>query len=98
MDEDNQKDTSKSDNNQAAPDALDAVKQRALKELVPVLDDLKGLEPERKFDICIAAMRYTDNKLLAETALDAALAIEEKGTKAEALVELVNEINYLQSL
>jgi hypothetical protein len=76
-------------------DFLDGVKKRALESLTPLLGSL-DTDPERKFDICINAMRLTDNKGLADTALSAALAIEEKGTKAEALVELVNEINYLQ--
>lgn len=78
-------------------DALDDVKKRALEALVPIIADL-DVSPEQKFDICITAMRFTDNKQLANTALEAALAIEDNGPKAEALVELVNEINYLQQV
>lgn len=76
---------------------LDSVKKRALQALTPLLGSL-DVDPERKFDICISAMRFTDNKDLAATALDTALAIKEDGTKAEALVELINEINYLQQV
>lgn len=75
---------------------LEDVKARAMKALTPLLSEIKDMDPERKFDICISAMRYTDDKELANAALEAALAIEETGTKAEALVELINEINYLQ--
>lgn len=74
---------------------LEAVKKKALEALKPILDNLE-IDGERKFNIVLSAMRYTDDKSLAEPALNAALSIEENGTKAEALVELVNEINYLQ--
>ncbi len=87
----------------SAPDAdlsqenalLSKVKSKAMDALVPLLDNIQDIDPERKFDICINAMRYTDNKALAEPALDAALAIADPGPKAEALVELINEVVYL---
>lgn len=74
---------------------LEGAKKRAMDALVPIIRDLKDVSPERKFDICLSALRYTDDNDLVNVALDAALSIEEFGTKAEALVELVNEINYL---
>jgi hypothetical protein len=77
-------------------DKLEEVKRRAMHTLTPLIADIQDMDPERKFDICLSAMRYTDNKDLADAALEAALAIDETGTKAEALVELINEINYLQ--
>jgi 3-methyladenine DNA glycosylase/8-oxoguanine DNA glycosylase len=77
-------------------DHLEDVKRQAMHALTPLLADIKEMDPERKFDICMSAMRYTDNKELANAALEAALDINENGTKAEALVELINEINYLQ--
>lgn len=79
-----------------ADSKMEDVKARAMKALTPLLSEIQDMDPERKFDICISAMRYTDDKDLADAALEAALAIEETGTKAEALVELINEINYLQ--
>lgn len=79
----------------AANSDLGSVKQKAMAALVPLLDSIQDLSPERKFDICLSAIRLTDNRDLAATALDAALAIQEDGTKAEALVELINEIDYL---
>ena len=77
-------------------DKLEEVKQRAMQALVPVMKDLDGIDPERRFDICLTAMRYSDDADLAGVALDAALAIEDNGPKAEALVSLINEINYLE--
>ena len=74
---------------------LENVKQRAQSALAPLMGEVE-MEAERKFDICMSAIRMTDNRDLVEVALEAALAIEAKGTKAEALVELINEISYLQ--
>jgi hypothetical protein len=76
---------------------LEAVKKNAMDALTPIIDSLDDVDPERKFDICMSAMKLTDNKQLAETALNCALQIPEKGTRAEALVELINELNYQQS-
>jgi hypothetical protein len=74
---------------------IDLVKKRALQALAPLLGSL-NTNPERKFEICMSALRFTDDKNLAEIALEAALSIEDNGPKAEALVELINEIDYLQ--
>ncbi|MEO8911895.1 MAG: hypothetical protein ABI303_02835 [Candidatus Saccharimonas sp.] len=75
---------------------LDQVKKEALQALTPIVDEIKDMDPERKFEICISAIRSTDNKDLAEAALKAALGIEDSTSKAEALVELITEINYLE--
>jgi hypothetical protein len=74
---------------------LEKVKKRALTALVPLISSM-DVDPQRKFDICMNAVRFSNNKELVTVALDAALAIEEKGAKAEALVDILNEINYLQ--
>lgn len=98
MDENNeQHELVDTENKSASKQNLDEVKQKALAALVPVISNLSSVGPERKFDICLTAMRFTDNSELAGTALEAALSIEEAGTKAEALVELINEIDYLQA-
>ena len=98
--DDQQQDQNAENNTNDSPRPTDSkledVKARAMQALTPLLGDIKDMDPERKFDICINAMRYTDDKDLANAALEAALAISETGTKAEALVELINEINYLQ--
>ena len=79
-----------------ATDELDAAKREALLALAPLLSNLPDISPERKFEICINAIRFTDDKDLVKPALEAAQSIKESGAKAEALVELVNEINYLK--
>lgn len=92
----NQSQTKDKTNSENANSELDTIKRRALEALVPLMHDMQEVDTERKFDLCISAMRFTDNKELAAVALEAALAIESNGTKAEALVTLINEINYLQ--
>lgn len=75
---------------------LDEVKRRALEALAPTLSSLEDMDPERKYSLCINALRATDNESLAEPALEAALQIADQSTKAEALIEIITEVNYLQ--
>lgn len=100
-DQSNQTDNSNTDLQDATdPQAtmhndLSNIKRRAIEALTPLLSNIQNTSPERKFDICLSAIRFTGNKGLAEPALEAALKIEEADAKAEALVELINEIDYL---
>lgn len=91
------KTNSNKDGSATSSPELEAAKQKAMQALVPLIDHLQGVDPETKFDISLKAMRFTDNKDLVNTVLDAAMAIRDESSKAEALVELINEINYLQS-
>jgi hypothetical protein len=84
---------------QAAPatDSLEDAKRQAMEALTPLLAELE-VGPERKFALSMSAIRLTNNKDLVQGALQAALAIPENGPKAEALLELVTEIDYLQKV
>jgi hypothetical protein len=82
------------DNAQPNPQLLDA-KRRATEALVPLLGDLQT-DAETKFNICMSTIRTTDNTGLIPLALESAMAIENKALKAQALVDLINEINYQQ--
>jgi tellurite resistance protein len=73
---------------------LDAVKKQAVEALAPLIKNLHNVEPARKFEITMNVMRLTNNRELAQSALDAALAIQEEDTKTEALVELIAEIDF----
>ncbi|MDN5274113.1 MAG: hypothetical protein JWP06_14 [Candidatus Saccharibacteria bacterium] len=75
---------------------LDKTKRRALEALVALMPQLNNLEPEQRFRICIEAIRFTDDQNLVDAALDAGLAIEDAETQANALLEIVAEINYLE--
>jgi hypothetical protein len=69
---------------------LSSVRERAMKQLVPLIDELDET-PERKFDICIAAVRSTSQPDLLEKALGFAENIEDKSEKAQALIDIANE-------
>lgn len=69
------------------------IKQRALQELVPVIDSLEG-DPERKYEILMTAARAASSGELLDKALDNALRIEDKTAKAEAIVDVLNEASF----
>jgi hypothetical protein len=76
---------------------LQDARNKAMKALVPIINNITDVEPERRFDISLKAMRFTEDSSLVDSVLDAALAIKNESAKAEALVELINEIDYLES-
>lgn len=72
------------------------IKQRALQELVPVIDSLEG-DPERKYEILMTAARAASSGELLDKALDNALKIEDKSAKAEAIVDILNEASFQEN-
>ncbi len=81
----------------ATPVALDsdleAIKKDALTELRPLVDKL-NLSPEDKFDTLLLIIRSTDDKSLVSQAHEAAKAIEDDSRRAEALLDVIKEIDY----
>lgn len=77
----------------AANGDLASLKIQALDELYPLIDKL-DLHPEEKFRIVMMMLQASDNKDLVKVAYDAAHAIEDEKVKAQALLDIVNEINY----
>lgn len=75
---------------------LDGIKQEALLELRPLVDKL-SMTPEEKFDICLLLLRTTDDKTLIAPAHAAAQAITNEVRRAQALVDVVKEIDYLSN-
>ncbi len=75
-------------------DGLMSVKQRALEQLSPLVDHL-DLPPEQKFDTYMEILRASDDKSLVQPAFDIAQKIEDEDKKAQALLDVVNEVNYL---
>src|SRR5205809_7008139 len=75
---------------------LESVRERALKALAEVMPQLEEVDPLQRFTIGINAIRSTDQLDLLEQTLKAALAIEDKEVRANSLLDLVNEVNYLQ--
>lgn len=72
---------------------LEAIKKDALTELRPLVDKL-NLSPEDKFDTLLLIIRSTDDKSLVSQAHTAAKAIEDEGRRAEALLDVIKEIDY----
>jgi hypothetical protein len=73
-------------------DLLD-IKQKALEQLQPLVDHLDQT-PEEKFKTTMMMIQASDNKALLPTAYQAAQGIGDEKTRAEALLGIINEINY----
>lgn len=77
----------------AANDALMTLKQEALQSLQPLVNHLDQT-PEEKFKTTMMLIQATDNPSLVKEAYAAANQIADEKTRAQALLDVVNEINY----
>lgn len=73
---------------------LDSIKKDALQELRPLVDKL-NVSPEEKFDTYLLLLRSTDDKALIAPAHDAAKNIADEARRAQALLDIIKEIDYL---
>lgn len=73
---------------------LGNIKKDALSELRPLVDKLT-LEPQEMFDTYLLLIRSTDDKSLISPAHAAAANIPDETKKAQALLEIIKEIDYL---
>lgn len=73
---------------------LDSIKQTALNELRPLVDKL-DVAPEEKFDTYLLLLRSTDDKSLIAPAHDAAKNIPDEARRAQALLDIIKEIDFL---
>jgi hypothetical protein len=80
----------------AASGDLEAIKQDALSELRPLVDKL-DVSPEEKFDTYLLLLRSTDDQALIAPAHDAAKNITDEARRAQALLDVIKEIDYLSS-
>jgi hypothetical protein len=76
----------------ASDDLLD-IKQQALQQLSPLLGHLDQ-SPEEKFRTTMMLIQASDNDSLIKTAYDAAGQISDEKDRAQALLDVINEINY----
>ena len=76
--------------------ALDGIKKEALGELRPLVDKL-NVSAEEKFDTYLLLIRSTDDKTLIAPAHEAAKAIEDEAKRADALLNIIKEIDYLSN-
>lgn len=82
-----------SDDVQADP-ALEGIKKDALNELRPLVDKL-NVSAEEKFDTYLLLLRSTDDKSLIAPAHEAAKGITDEARRAQALLDIIKEIDYL---
>jgi hypothetical protein len=75
------------------PSGLDELKREALGELRPLVDKLE-LPPEEKFDTLLLIIRSTDDQSLLTPAHEAAKAIADETKRAQALLDVIKEIDY----
>lgn len=81
------------DSHPLANDDLLDIKQQALTELSPLVNHLDQ-SPEEKFRTTMMMIQASDNQALVKDAYAAAQQITDEKTKAQALLDIVNEINY----
>jgi hypothetical protein len=84
---------------QATPilgDDLTPIKNEAINELRPLVDKL-DLPAEEKFDTYLLLLRSTDDRTLIAPAHAAAQNITDEAKKAQALLDIIKEIDYLSN-
>lgn len=70
-----------------------SIKQEALQQLSPLVDHLNQT-PEEKFRTTMMMIQATDDQSLVKNAYEAAKSISDDKTRAQALLDIINEINY----
>lgn len=77
----------------AVDDLLLEIKQQALQQLSPLVGHLEQ-SPEEKFRTTMMMIQASDDQSLIKAAYEAAQEITDEKTRAQALLDVVNEINY----
>ncbi len=72
---------------------LNSLKQQALTKLSPLVEDLEQ-PPLEHFRTLMMLIQATDNSELLSRALETANSIDDDKDRAQALLDIVNEINY----
>lgn len=75
---------------------LDGIRRTALGQLRPIIGKL-DVSPEEKFDTYLLLLRSTDDKTLIAPAHEAAGQIPDEARRAQALLDIIKEIDYFSS-
>ena len=75
---------------------LDDIKTHALQDLRPLVDKL-NVSSEERFDIYLLLLRSSDDNTLIQPAYEAARNIEDETKRANALLDVIKEIDYFNS-
>lgn len=78
-------------------DKLADLKREALEHLEPLADHIDGT-PEETFRTTMMMIQANDNHLLLQKALDAAKKIDDDKARAQAMLDIINEINYFSQI
>lgn len=84
------------DDSSTGDNSLDPIKNQALEELRPLVDKL-NIPAEEKFETYLLLIRSSDDKSLIAPAHQTALLIEDETKRAEALLDIIKEIEYLSN-
>ncbi len=74
-------------------DDLISIKQEALQQLSPLVSHLDQ-SPEEKFRTTMMMIQASDDQSLIKEAYESAKQIPDEKARAQALLDIVNEINY----
>jgi len=77
----------------ASNDDLIGIKQDALKQLSPLVKQLDQ-SPEEKFRTMMMMIQASDDQSLIKEAFESAKLITDDKSRAQALLDIINEINY----
>ena len=78
-------------------DKLADMKRQALEHLEPLADHIEGTAEER-FRTTMMMIQANDNHTLIDKALSAAKEIQDDKVRAQAMLDIINEINYFNQL
>jgi len=78
------------------PETLESIKRNVIIELRPLVDKL-DLSPEEKFDTYLLLIRSTDDVTLIAPAHTAAINIADETKRAQALLDIIKEIDFLSN-
>lgn len=73
---------------------LQDIKVQALRDLGPLVEHIDQ-DPEERFNTLIMMIRSSDDERLIKPAFEAAKSIPDDKKRADALLDVINEINYL---
>lgn len=82
------------DNVDSIKNDIEQIKEKALRDLVPVLDKI-NMDPARKYKIYRDMFEKLNDKSIIKSAYEAAREIEDETVRAESLLELVDFIDRL---
>jgi hypothetical protein len=99
MQESNESDDEKQPDEKSAeeaPNDLGIIKNEAINDLRPLVGKL-NISAEDKFDTYLLLIRSTDDKSLVGPAYETAKSIEDEAHRAQALLEIIKEIDYFSN-